>query len=47
MPRDAEQEEGTLSKISGHARTYYDQALTAASGYLDSIKGLKIEEKAK
>lgn len=28
-------------------KSYYDQGVNTASGYLDSIKGLKLEEKAK
>uniref|UniRef100_A0A3Q3W4D8 Apolipoprotein C-II n=1 Tax=Mola mola TaxID=94237 RepID=A0A3Q3W4D8_MOLML len=48
LPRQAEEEEqGTLIKITNNIRSLYDQALTTASEYLDSIKGLKIEEKAK
>lgn len=47
VSRQAEEEEqGTLSKITDTVKSYYDSALTTASGYLDSIKGLKLEEKA-
>ncbi|XP_028280357.1 apolipoprotein C-II [Parambassis ranga] len=47
MPRQAEEEEGTLTKITGTIKSYYDGAVNTATGYLDSIKGLKLEEKAK
>ncbi|XP_051263182.1 apolipoprotein C-II [Dicentrarchus labrax] len=47
VPRQAEDEEGTLAKITGTFRSYYDGAVNTASGYLESIKGLKLEEKAK
>ncbi|KAL6109787.1 uncharacterized protein ACO6RY_12842 [Pungitius sinensis] len=48
VPRQVDEEEaGALSKITGTFRSYYDTAVNAASGYLDTIKGLKLEEKAK
>ncbi|KAM8870594.1 apolipoprotein C-II isoform 1-T1 [Spinachia spinachia] len=47
MPRQVEEDEGALSKITGTFRSYYDSAVNTASGYLDTIKGLKLEEKAK
>ncbi|TDH11557.1 hypothetical protein EPR50_G00062030, partial [Perca flavescens] len=47
MPRQAEEEQGTLTKITGTIRSYYDNVVDVASGYVDSIKGLKLEEKAK
>ncbi|XP_037309113.2 apolipoprotein C-II [Pungitius pungitius] len=47
VPRQVEEEAGALSKITGTFRSYYDTAVNAASGYLDTIKGLKLEEKAK
>lgn len=40
-------EEGTLTKMTNAVKGYYDNAVNTASGYLDSIKGLKLEEKAK
>ncbi|XP_046892568.1 apolipoprotein C-II [Hypomesus transpacificus] len=40
-------EEGTLSKISTSVKSYYDSSIDTASGYLDSLRGLKLEEKAK
>ncbi|XP_012737209.2 apolipoprotein C-II [Fundulus heteroclitus] len=47
LARQAEEEEGTLTKISGAVKSYYDSAVDTVSGYVDSIKGLKLEEKAK
>uniref|UniRef100_A0A1A7WV35 Apolipoprotein C-II n=2 Tax=Iconisemion striatum TaxID=60296 RepID=A0A1A7WV35_9TELE len=47
VPRQAEEEEGTLTKITGTVKSYYDSAVNTVSGYVDSIKGLKLEEKAK
>ncbi|XP_072535127.1 apolipoprotein C-II [Salminus brasiliensis] len=48
VPRQAEEEEkGTVATVIGTLKSYYDQSLTTAGGYLDSIKGLKLEEKAK
>lgn len=45
LPRDAE--EGTVTKVLDAFKGYYDQGITSASGYLESIKGMKLEEKAK
>ncbi|XP_055083535.1 apolipoprotein C-II [Periophthalmus magnuspinnatus] len=42
-----EEEQGTLTKMTNAFRSYYENAVNTASGYLDSIKGLKLEEKAK
>nr|ACF21983.1 apolipoprotein C-II [Oplegnathus fasciatus] len=47
VTRQAEEEQGTLTKITDTVRSYYDSALTSASEYLENIKGLKLEEKAK
>ncbi|XP_044064684.1 apolipoprotein C-II [Siniperca chuatsi] len=47
VPRQIEEEQGTLTKITDSVRSYYDSAVNSASGYLESIKGLKLEEKAK
>ncbi|KAI4884672.1 hypothetical protein NFI96_034280, partial [Prochilodus magdalenae] len=41
------EEKGTVATVIDTLRSYYDQSLNTASGYLDSIKGLKLEEKAK
>ncbi|XP_015227361.1 apolipoprotein C-II [Cyprinodon tularosa] len=47
LPRQVDEEEGTLSKISEAIKSYYGSALDTVNGYVDTIKGLKIEEKAK
>lgn len=47
VPRQAEEEPGTLTKIADKVKTFYDSSVNTASGYLDSIRGLKLEEKAK
>ncbi|XP_067456227.1 apolipoprotein C-II [Thunnus thynnus] len=47
VTRQTEEEQGTLSKITDTVKSYYDEAINTASGYLDSIRGLKLEEKAK
>ncbi|KAM6994291.1 apolipoprotein C-II [Tautogolabrus adspersus] len=47
MPRQAEEEQGTITKITGTVKSYYDNAINTASGYLENIRGLKLEEKAK
>ncbi|XP_062393737.1 small ribosomal subunit protein bS16-like [Sardina pilchardus] len=45
-PAPAE-EDGTATRVMNTLRSYYDQTLNTASGYLEDIKGLKLEEKAK
>ncbi|XP_041844666.1 apolipoprotein C-II [Melanotaenia boesemani] len=47
VPRQAEEEQGTLTKITDAVKGYYDDAVDTVSGYVESIKGLKLEEKAK
>lgn len=44
MPRQVEEEEGTISKITGTIRSYYDSAVNTATEYIESIKGLKLEK---
>ncbi|KAK0150804.1 Apolipoprotein C-II [Merluccius polli] len=47
MPRQAvEEERGTMTKITDSIRSYYDDSITTANGYIESIKGMKMEEKA-
>ncbi|XP_069393231.1 apolipoprotein C-II [Paralichthys olivaceus] len=45
--RQAEEEQGTLTKITDKVKSLYQGTVDTASGYLDSIRGLKLEEKAK
>lgn len=47
VPRQAEDEEGTLTKITGTVKSYYDSAVNTVSGYVESLKGLNLDEKAK
>ncbi|XP_056879247.1 apolipoprotein C-II [Takifugu flavidus] len=47
VPRETDEEQGTLSRITDSFRSYYSRAVNAASAYLEGIKGLKFEEKAK
>ncbi|XP_041799273.1 apolipoprotein C-II [Chelmon rostratus] len=47
VPRQAEEEQGTMTRITNTIRSYYDSAVNTASDYLQSIKGMKVEEKAK
>lgn len=47
VPRQTEEEQGALSKIADKFKSFYDSSVNTASGYLESIKGLKLEEKAK
>ncbi|KAM6910164.1 apolipoprotein C-II [Xenentodon cancila] len=47
VPRQTEDEEGTLTKISTSFKSYYDGAVNTVSGYMESIKELNLEEKAK
>ncbi|XP_040900679.1 apolipoprotein C-II [Toxotes jaculatrix] len=47
VPRQAEEEEGTLTKITSKVKSLYDSTVDTANGYLESIRGLKLEEKAK
>ncbi|KAM6968093.1 apolipoprotein C-II [Aplochiton taeniatus] len=42
-----EQAPGTLARITDSVKSYYDHSVNTATGYLDNIRGLKLEEKAK
>ncbi|KAJ3598393.1 hypothetical protein NHX12_001903 [Muraenolepis orangiensis] len=42
-----DEEPGTLAKITDTIKTYYGDSVDAATGYIDSIRGMKLEEKAK
>ncbi|XP_048116026.1 apolipoprotein C-II-like [Alosa alosa] len=49
-PAPAEEEavkQGTAARVMNTLRSYYDQTLNTASGYLEDIRELKLEEKAK
>ncbi|CAL8359277.1 unnamed protein product [Arctogadus glacialis] len=48
MPRQAvEEEAGSLTKITDTIKSYYDGSVNTASGYIDDIRGMKLEEKVK
>uniref|UniRef100_A0A669D087 Apolipoprotein C-II n=2 Tax=Oreochromis niloticus TaxID=8128 RepID=A0A669D087_ORENI len=48
VPRQVDEEEqGTITKITDTVKSYYAGAVNTASEYLEQIKGLKLEEKAK
>ncbi|XP_028326617.1 apolipoprotein C-II [Gouania willdenowi] len=47
VPRQVDEEEGTITKFTEAIKSYYNGAVTTASGYLDNIKGLQLEEKIK
>ncbi|KAK7157664.1 hypothetical protein R3I93_008992 [Phoxinus phoxinus] len=48
VPRQAEEEEkGTIATVVDSLKSYYDQSVDTASSYVESIKGYKLEEKAK
>ncbi|XP_076136057.1 apolipoprotein C-II-like [Alosa pseudoharengus] len=49
VARQAEEEgdQGTAARVMNTLRSYYDQSLNTASGYLEDIRELKLEEKAK
>ncbi|KAK7887288.1 hypothetical protein WMY93_026909 [Mugilogobius chulae] len=47
VAEEEEQQQGTLTKMTNAFRSYYENAVNTASGYLDSVKGMKLEEKAK
>ncbi|KAM9309105.1 apolipoprotein C-II [Pholidichthys leucotaenia] len=42
-----EEEEGTMTRITHAVKTYYSRAMDTANGYLETIKGMKLDEKAK
>ncbi|XP_023154724.1 apolipoprotein C-II [Amphiprion ocellaris] len=45
--RQAEEEEqGSLSKVASTIKSYYNSAVDTTSGYIESIKELKLEERA-
>ncbi|CAN9513800.1 unnamed protein product [Ophioblennius macclurei] len=47
MPRQVDEERGTITKLTDSIKSYYNSAVDTASEYVESIKGLKIEEKIK
>ncbi|MCI4374809.1 hypothetical protein PGIGA_G00010180 [Pangasianodon gigas] len=48
LPREAENEEaGPVTFLIDKLRSYYDYSLNIASSYVETIKDLKLDEKAK
>nr|ACI15895.1 apolipoprotein C-II [Hemibarbus mylodon] len=48
VSRQAEEEEkGTIANVVDTLKSYYDQSVGTASGYVETLKGYKLEEKAK
>merc|ERR1712126_108298 len=48
LPRQVPAEEkGTLAGITDYVSSYYDESINTLSSYIDSIRGLKLEEKVK
>ncbi|XP_026226059.1 apolipoprotein C-II [Anabas testudineus] len=47
VPRQVEEEQGVLGKLTDTVKSYYDSAVNTASGYVETIKSLKLDEKAK
>ncbi|XP_077455091.1 apolipoprotein C-II [Stigmatopora argus] len=48
MPRQVtDEEQGPLTMISEKIKSYYSNAVDTVNSYVDAIKGLKIEQKAK
>lgn len=45
VPRQAAEEQGTLSQISNFFKSGYNKAVSTANRYVESIKGLEIEDK--
>ncbi|XP_042564965.1 apolipoprotein C-II [Clupea harengus] len=45
--RQDTEEEGTMTLVMDSLKGYYDTTITTASGYLDNLKGMRLEEKAK
>lgn len=46
VTRQAE-EQGTFANVMDTLKTYYDKSVDTANGYVETLKGYKIEEKAK
>ncbi|XP_077432748.1 apolipoprotein C-II [Vanacampus margaritifer] len=47
MPRQAKDEEGPLTQLCNTVKSYYSGAVNTVSDYVETIKGFKLEEKAK
>ncbi len=47
VPRQVEEEKGTIATVVDTLKSYYDQSIDTAGGYVETIKGYKLKEKAK
>lgn len=47
VPRQAEEEKGTIATVVDTLKSYYDKSVDTASSYVETLKGYKLEEKAK
>nr|ACV40373.1 apolipoprotein C-II [Rachycentron canadum] len=47
VSRQVEEEQGTVTRITDKVRTFYDSTVNTASEYLENVKGMKLEEKAR
>lgn len=48
VPRQAEEEEkGTIATVVDTLKSYYDKSVDTASSYVETLKGYKLDEKAK
>ncbi|XP_056142665.1 apolipoprotein C-II [Lampris incognitus] len=46
VPREAEEEPGPLASITDTVKSYFNRSVSTVSSCVESIKGLKLEEKA-
>uniref|UniRef100_A0A3B5AV89 Apolipoprotein C-II n=1 Tax=Stegastes partitus TaxID=144197 RepID=A0A3B5AV89_9TELE len=44
--RQAEEKPGSLERVTGAIKSYYDTAVNTVSDGIENIKGLKLEERA-
>uniref|UniRef100_A0A665SVL8 Apolipoprotein C-II n=1 Tax=Echeneis naucrates TaxID=173247 RepID=A0A665SVL8_ECHNA len=47
LPRQTEEEQGTISAITDKIRNLYGNTVNTANEYLGKLKGMKLEEKVK
>ncbi|XP_067251866.1 apolipoprotein C-II [Chanodichthys erythropterus] len=47
VPRQTEEEKGTIATVVDTLKSYYDKSVDTASSYVETLKGYKLDEKAK
>ncbi|TRY93416.1 hypothetical protein DNTS_014252 [Danionella cerebrum] len=47
VPRQAEEEKGAIATVVDTLKSYYGQSVDTANSYVETVKGYKIDEKAK